>query len=201
MENEKTMTEQESLAVIKEMIERSRTNFKEQSFYYLMWGWLVVGAVLVEALLFNQGLSYHYIVWPIMGFAGGITSGIYGRMQGKKAGRSTHIDRAMGYVWIGFIMYLFIVLLLSATGKFGNATEGWNTSFLLIMGLYGLGTFISGGILKFKPLVIGGIASFVLVALTVFIPSLVATFNGALLMLAASIIVSYLIPGYMLKRS
>jgi hypothetical protein len=69
------------------------------------------------------------------------------------------------------------------------------------MGLYGLGTFISGGILKFKPLVFGGIASFVLVALTVFIPALSESFNGALLMLAASIIVSYLIPGYMLKRS
>jgi hypothetical protein len=201
MENEKTMTEQESLTVIKEMIERSRTNFKEQSFYYLMWGWLVVGAILVEAFLFNQGASYHWIVWPIMGFGGGITSGIYGRMQGKKAGHSTHIDRAMSYVWIGFIMYLFVVLILSATGKFGNAAKGWNTSFLLIMGLYGLGTFISGGILKFKPLVFGGIASFVLVALTVFIPALSESFNGALLMLAASIIVSYLIPGYMLKRS
>jgi len=141
----------------------------------------------------------HPIVWPIMGFGGGIASGIYGRKQGKKAGHKTHLDRAMSYVWLGFIMYLFIVILLSATGKLGE--QGWNTSFLLIMGLYGLGTFISGGLLKFKPLIYGGIASFVLVALTVFIPSLVATFNGALLMLGASIIVSYLIPGYMLKRS
>ena len=201
MENEKTMTEQESLAVIKEMIDRSRTNFKEQSFFYLMWGWLVLGAVLVEALLYNQGSPYHWIVWPIMGFGGGIASGIYGRKKGKKAGRSTHIDRAMMYVWIGFIVYLFIVLILSSAGKFGNDATGWNTSFILIMGLYGLGTFISGGILKFKPLIIGGIASFVLVVLAVFVPSLVATFNGALLMLAVSITVSYLIPGYMLKNS
>ena len=193
------MTEQESLAVIKEMIDRTRTNFKDQSFYYLMWGWLVVGAVIVQAILFNQESEYHWIVWPIMGLCGGIASGIYGSKQEKKAGRKTHMDNAMMYVWLGFVIYLIVVLLLSATGKFGP--DGWKTSFVLIMGLYGLGTFISGGMLKFKPLIYGGIASFVLVALTVFIPSIVASFNGALMMLAASIIVSYLIPGYLLKRS
>lgn len=200
METKSTMNEKESLAIITDMISRSRTNFKEQSFYYLMWGWLVVGAVLVEAILFNQNMAYHWIVWPIMGFGGGIASAIYGRLQGKKAGHTTHLDRAMGYVWLGFIFYLLIVLLLSASGKFGPAASGWNSAFILIMGLYGLGTFISGGLLKFKPLIYGGVASFVLVLLSIFIPSLVADFNGALIMLAASIIVSYLIPGYMLKR-
>lgn len=199
MENQVIMNEKESLAIIREMIDRSRTNFKEQSFYYLLWGWLVVASVLVQAALFNMGNAYHWIVWPIMGLAGGITSGIYGKKQGMKAGYSTHLDRAMGYVWIGFVIYLVLVLLLSSTGKFGP--DGWNVSFVLIMGLYGLGTFISGGLLKFKPLVFGGVASFILVALTAIIPSLVADFNGALIMLAVSIVVSYLIPGYMLKRS
>lgn len=201
MKNDNQMTEHESLAIIQEMINRSRTNFKGQSFYYLMWGWLVVGALIVEAILFNRGSQLHPIVWPIMGIAGGIASAVYGRKQGEKAGHSTHIDRAMGYVWVAFIVYLFIVLALAGTGKFGVASVGWNTAFVLIIGLYGLGTFISGGILKFKPLVLGGIGSFVLVALTVIYPPLVATFNGALLMLAASIITSYLIPGYMLKNA
>ena len=192
------MNEQESLAVIREMIDRTRTNFKEQSFYYLMWGWLVVGSVIVQAILYNQGSPYHWVVWPIMGFGGGIASGIYGRKQGIKAGRSTHIDRAMMYVWVGFVVYLVLVLIMASTGKFGE--HGWKTSFLLIMGLYGLGTFISGGLLKFKPLIYGGVASFFLVAITAFIPALFADFNRALIMLAISIIVSYLIPGYMLKR-
>jgi hypothetical protein len=199
MKNQTIMNEQESLAVIKEMINRSRTNFKEQSFYYLLWGWLVVGSVITEAILFNMGSVYHPIVWPIMGLVGGITSGIYGKKQGEKAGYMTHIDRAMMFVWIGFVIYLVLVILMSATGVFG--AYGWNIAFVLIIGMYGLGTFISGGLLKFKPLIYGGIASFLIVVLTVLMPSLVADFNGALIMLAASIIVSYLIPGYMLKRS
>ena len=199
MKNQAIMNEQESLALIKDMINRSRTNFKEQSFYYLLWGWLVVGSVITQAILFNMGNAYHWVVWPIMGFVGGITSGIYGKKQGEKAGYMTHIDRAMMFVWVGFVIYLVLVLLMSATGVFGP--NGWNVSFVLIMGLYGLGTFISGGLLKFKPLIFGGIASFILVALTTLIPSLVADFNGALIMLAVSIVVSYLIPGYMLKRS
>lgn len=198
MQNQSVMNEQESLAVIKEMIDRTRTNFKDQSFYYLMWGWLVVGSVIVQAILYNQGSAYHWVVWPIMGFVGGITSGIYGKKQGVKAGHITHMDRAMMFVWVGFIIYLVLVLIMASTSKFGE--HGWKTSFLLIMGLYGLGTFISGGLLKFKPLIYGGVASFILVALTAFIPALFADFNRALIMLAVSIIVSYLIPGYMLKR-
>ena len=92
-------------------------------------------------------------------------------------------------------------MILASTGKFGPAQTGWKTSFLLIMGLYGLGTFISGGLLRFKPLIYGGVASFVLVVLTATIPALFADFQRALIMLGLSIVVSYLIPGYMLKRS
>ena len=70
METQNTLNEKESLAIITDMINRSRTNFKDQSFYYLMWGWLVVGAVIIEAILFNQGSPYHPVVWPIMGIGG-----------------------------------------------------------------------------------------------------------------------------------
>jgi hypothetical protein len=194
MEKEHTMTEQESLAVIKEMINRSRTNFKDQSFFYLMWGWLVVASLIVEAYLFNIGSPLHPIVWPIMGIGGGIASGIYGKKQGEKAGYSTPIDRIMMFVWVGFVIYLFLVLL--------NAPKfGWNTAFVLIAGLYGLGTFISGGILKFKPLIYGGIASFVLVVAAALVPNLITSFNHAMIFLAISIVCSYLIPGYMLKNA
>jgi hypothetical protein len=194
MEKQQTMNEQESLAVIREMIDRTRTNFKDQSFYYLLWGWLVVGSLIVEAILFNQGSIYHWLVWPVMGTVGGIISGVYGRKRGKQAGYNTHMDRIMTFVWVGFVLYLVVVIL--------NAPKyGWNTAFMLIAGLYGLGTFISGGLLNFKPLVYGGIASFVLVAIATFIPSIGTEFNQAMILLAASITVSYLIPGYALKRS
>jgi len=199
MEENKTMNEHESLAAITAMINDSKVNFKEQSFYYLMWGWLVVGSVIVEAILFSQNFKFHGVVWAIMGPVGGITSAIYSKKNKKESGHITYIDRAMKFVWLGFVFYMFVIILMSATGKFG--TIGWSTSFQLIMGLYGLGTFISGGLLKFKPLVYGGIASFVLVVITIAFSSFFASFNVILLMLAASVVVSYLIPGYMLKKS
>ena len=188
------MTEQESISVIKEMISRTRTNMKEQSFFYLLWGWLVVGSLCVEALLYNQNIEYHWVVWPIMSVVGGVISSIYGRKMGQKAGYSTHIDRVMMFVWIGMVIYLVLVLL--------NAPKyGWTTAFMLLAGIYGLGTFISGGILKFKPLIYGGMASFVLVLAAVIFPQLISGFNHAMLFLAVSIICSYLIPGYMLKKA
>ncbi|WP_417593038.1 hypothetical protein [Owenweeksia hongkongensis] len=188
------MTEQESIAVIKEMISRTRTNFKEQSFFYLLWGWLVVASLCTEALLYNQNIEYHWIVWPIMSVIGGVWSSLYGRRMGKRAGYNTHMDRVMMFVWVGMIVYLVLVLL--NTPKYG-----FTTAFMLLGGIYGLGTFISGGILKFKPLIYGGVASFLLVLIAAIYPDVVSSFNRAMLFLAASIVFSYLIPGYMLKNS
>lgn len=188
------MTEQESISVIKEMISRTRTNFKEQSFFYLLWGWLVVGSLLVEAILYNQDFEFHWVVWPVMGIIGGVAASIYGRKMGRKAGYSTHMDRVMMFVWVGIVIYLLLILL--------NAPKyGFTTAFMLLGGIYGLGTFISGGILKFKPLIYGGIASFLLVLIAAIFPEIVSGFNRAMLFLAASIVFSYLIPGYMLKKA
>lgn len=188
------MTEQESISVIKDMIARTRTNFKQQSFFYLLWGWLVVASLVIEAILYNQGANYHWVVWPVMSIVGGITSGIYGRKMGKKSGFSTHMDRVMMFVWVGMVIYLVLVL--------ANAPKyGWTTAFMLLAGVYGLGTFISGGILRFKPLIIGGVASFVLVLVAAIFPELLSGFNRAMLFLALSITCSYLIPGYMLKNT
>ncbi len=68
--------------------------------------------------------------------------------------------------------------------------------------LYGLGTyisgsiikFISGSIIKFKPLQIGGLICFPLVILAIYV-------NGSLeiLILSFAILVSYIIPGHLLR--
>ena len=58
----------------------------------------------------------------------------------------------------------------------------------LIISLYGMGTFISGGILKFKPLIIGGIACWIISIIAFFVAN-----EYVLLLTALSIIIAYLI--------
>jgi hypothetical protein len=70
----------------------------------------------------------------------------------------------------------------------------WQTTYPLIISLYGLGTFVSGGVLKFKPLIIGGIACWIISIIAFLVPPMTV-----LLLTALSVVVSYLIPGYMLK--
>ncbi len=189
---ETTMNENESLEVIRKMINQGKVNFKEQSIFYLIWGWAAFSAGIIEYVLLQLEYAYHPITWAICMTIGGIASGIVGAKQGKKRKFVTFTDGAMKYLWIGFIVYLFIVLFMSTS-------IGWAASYVLIVGLYGLGTFVSGGILQFKPLIIGGISSLVLALAGGLFSSVFDSFSNALLLLCLSLLVSYLIPGYMLR--
>jgi hypothetical protein len=110
--------------------------------------------------------------------------------MGKRAGYRTHIDTAVIYLWYGFFFALLVVLAFSIGGKIP-----WEMSNALIITMYGLGTFVSGGILKFRPLIIGGICCWIIALCAFFVPA-----SYMLLLVALSIIISYLIPGYLLRK-
>jgi hypothetical protein len=186
---ETTFSEKDSLRVITEMIENSRAKIRDNGFFYLLWGWLVLIASLSNFVLLQIEYEQAWLPWPILMFGGGIVSGIAGYRLGKKTKVKTMFDTTMIYLWYGFLVTLFLILFTAGFGKIS-----WNVTNTLIIALYGLGTFVSGGVLKFKPLIIGGIFSWGIAVPTLFIPEIYS-----LLMVALSIIVAYLIPGYMLN--
>ena len=65
----------------------------------------------------------------------------------------------------------------------------------MVMMVYGFWLFISGGALKFKPLIIGGVINWVLAAFSFFIG-----FEQQLITLALAVLLGYIIPGHMLKN-
>jgi len=67
-------------------------------------------------------------------------------------------------------------------------------AYPLIMIIYGFGTWVSGGVLKYAPLIIGGVICWVLAGIAFYFP-----FNVQILLLALSILIAYIIPGHMLK--
>jgi hypothetical protein len=183
------MTEKESLQIIQEMISTSKGKIKDNSFFYLLWGWLVLVASLSNYFLLQINYEYAFIPWPILMTIGGIASGIAGYRLGKKANVITVIDKAMMYLWWGFLVLILIVLIMTGVNKMP-----WQSTYPLIISLYGFGTFVSGGILKFKPLLLGGVACWIIAIVAFFVSP-----ENVLLLTALSIVVSYLIPGYMLK--
>jgi len=181
----------EKLDVIYEMIENSKNQIRENGFFYLLWGWLVLVASLSHFIMMKMGVFYSFLAWPVIMTVGMVISVIAGIRMGKKAGHKSHIDNAVIYLWYGFFFALLVVLSFSIGGKIP-----WEMTNALIIVMYGLGTFVSGGILKFKPLIVGGISCWI-IALGVF----VVPGDYMLLLVALSIIIAYLIPGYLLRRA
>ena len=61
--------------------------------------------------------------------------------------------------------------------------------------MYGMPTFLSGIILKFKPLIIGAICCWLLAVATPF-----ANYDYQFLLMACAVIAAWIIPGYLLKE-
>lgn len=94
----------------------------------------------------------------------------------------------MKWLWIGMgVSYFVLSMILSKIG--------WETTvFPYFIMLYGLGTFISGNFLQFRPLVFGGI-----IAWTLAIGSAFVEYDYQMLFGAAAILFSYIIPAYLLR--
>ncbi len=187
MENsEKEMSSEESLRVIQQMIHTAKRDFEDDSFHYLLWGWLVFAASLGQLILFKQGFEHSEITWLLMPI-GAVIAFLYGRKQEKSERVKTYVSDFVKYVMGAMGISIFIVILFSA--KLGAFT------LPIIMILYAIALFIMGGILQFKPLMFGGITNWILSIVAFNFPS-----EMQLLILALAVLLGYIIPGYMLGK-
>ncbi len=187
--DEKELSPQESLDLIKSMISKTKGAVADDSFHFLMWGWLVFSCCLASYIL-KVIVHYpdHFIVWWLMP-AGGVVSAIYGAKQSGKQKVKSFLDEALGYLWIAIAISFIVLVIVNMTS--GGA---WQTAFTYYILLYAIGTFVSGSLLRFKPLIIGGLFNFVLVAIS---PRL--NYDNQLLLGSLAILTSYIIPGHLLR--
>jgi len=185
--NEKIMTGEESLRIITEMINKTKVNIRQGSFHLLFWGWLIFACSLSEYLLYKfTDFPNAWYVWLFV-IPGVFVSMIYGFVTGRKTKVHTYADMLYMWTWIGFLIAA-IVLFIVISERIESIAP-----YILI--LAGIPTFVSGFIIKFKPLIIGGSTFWIL--------ALVAQFAGpsiAPLAVPVAMLTGYLIPGYMLKR-
>ncbi len=110
---EKNLSPEESLKIINEMIRSAKTNFKENSFYFIFWGWVIIFAEIAQLLIseFTNFAHPHY-VWFIV-FPAMLISGWYGYSKGKKKPVNSHIVRINIMNWLSFLISYFIIILFS----------------------------------------------------------------------------------------
>lgn len=185
--NEKTLTGEESLKIITEMIGKTKSNMRQNSFHLLFWGWLIFACSASEYILYNfTDFSHPWSVWFFV-IPGVFVSLIYGFVKGRREKVFTYADMVYVWTWMAFLITSVIMFI------FLSDSPGSYAQYILL--LAGFPTFISGIVLKFKPLIIGGMTFWAL--------SLVANFAGpqiSSLAMPVAVITGYLIPGYMLRK-
>jgi hypothetical protein len=184
---EENFSPQESLQLIQSMIDRTKANIGESRFYFLLWGWIAFIGVMGQFILkVMVHYPYHYRIWVIT-LVGIIWSMLYTRNRHKKVRARTYIGDSMRYLWTGMGISFFVLCFIISQSR-----VGWEYSYPLFILLYGLGTYVSGRILQFKPLVIGGIFNWILAIASTFFD-----FDYQMLFSGAAILTSYIIPGYL----
>jgi hypothetical protein len=188
MENEeKVMTGEESLRIISEMINKTKFDIRQGSFYLLFWGWLIFVCSLSEFLLRHfASFEHSYYVWLLV-VPGVFVSMIYGSITGRKAKMRTYTGNLYMWIWMGFFIAATVLFIVHSKSLYSVAP------YILL--LAGLPTFLSGFLIKFKPLIAGGIF-FWIITLAIFFAGTDTYSLGT----AAAMLFGYLVPGYMLKN-
>ncbi|MDP4148414.1 MAG: hypothetical protein Q8927_20515 [Bacteroidota bacterium] len=187
--SEDDFSPQESLLFIQTMIEKARDSVADKSFYFLLWGWLVFAAALgqffIKVILKSD---WHPIVWTLM-IVGAIASIFRGRKEHGHLKVRSYVDESLAIMWIAIgITQGMLIFVFSRQGD-------WQDCYTFFILLYSLGCFVTGRILKFSPLVWGAAAGWLLAIVTTY-----ATYDYNILVMALAILVSYIIPGYLLRK-
>ena len=188
---EERFSPEQSLELISSMINKAKGRFSENGHLYLLWGWAVFICSIVQFILISfTDTEQHYMVWISMWLVL-IYQMIYLSRQKKKEKVRTYTDDIMAVVWITFVvlMLLFGFLFGSILGP--EYYRFINPGFLA---LYGMPTVLSGSILRFRPLIDGGIGCWVLAILSAFI-----SYEYQLLLLSTAVAIAWIIPGYLLR--
>jgi hypothetical protein len=190
--NEKDLTPEQSLQLIESMINKAKDNFGEDGHLYILWGWLVLTASIAEFILYHFfHYQQHYIVWnvswPLL-----IYQSYYLAKKRTRQRVRTYTASIIGYVWLTFLILSLLIGFL--IGRLSGGGDYFQHIFPLVLALYGMPVFLSGVVIRFRPLVTGGLCCWVLSLAATFLP-----YDYQMLALSAAMLTAWLIPGYLLR--
>ncbi len=184
---ERTLLPQESLVLIAEAIRKTKENFRENSRFFLLWGWLIAAASLGFFLLREYTETrFFFLPFPVLVVTGIVTTLVWYRQLKEEAPTETYLGYFFNRLWlvlgIGFILVVFV-----------SISRGW-TPFLYTLVVAGIGTLVTGLAMKFRPLVWGGILFFAAAVAGIYLANSWLPLLNTLAMIGG-----YLVPGYLLK--
>ena len=187
METKKKLDEEKNLDLIAEMISRAKGNIQSEYVFFLIWGWVIALASFLHfSLIKFTNFEQPELAWSLIAI-GVILSAWYGYKIGKRKRVKTYADRIYSLIWLVFLINYFIILVFMKE-------LNYNINPIILL-LAGGSTFLSGIVIKFKPLIWGGIVLWISAIISFIVPGEMQLLIGGF-----SILIGYLIPGYMLKN-
>ena len=185
-------SKEEQIEVISKVINSTKENLKPLSVNFIFWGSLIVVMSLIHYSIpqFIQYTEYSSLLfWTIVPVLGMIFTIVYNIKIRKILGYETYLNRVIKIIWGIFNLSWLVMVVMSLLNGINNPVP--EILFLLSTTL-----ITTGIIIKFKPIVIGGI---LLMLFTVYI-----NFNPNINFLIVNIIgvsLGMLVPGISLYFS
>lgn len=218
MEQDKHMTEKESLDLIATMIQKAKGNFHERGTSAIMWGTVVGFCGLFSFVKFQFNIDTGWFdVWFLTLLA--IIPQIYLSLkESREVKVKTHTQEALNAVWLVYGITIFGVVAYGnivpgateeifksvnktllqkdlLTGKITDYTPQVYSQSSLLLLVYAFPTIVTGLVKKFKPMLYGA-----LICYCFFIVSLYTEVKYDMLFNGLAGIMNWLIPGIILRN-
>ena len=148
----KMKTKEEQIEIISTVINSTKENLKPLSVNFIFWGILIVVMSLIHYSVpqYIQYTEYSSLLfWTILPILGIIYTVVYNIKIRKVIGYETYLNRVIKIIWGIFNLSWLVIIVVSLNGVNNPVPE--------ILFLLSTTLITTGIIIKFKPIVIGGI--------------------------------------------
>jgi hypothetical protein len=186
---EKNLNEKASLELISQMITNSRQKLEDgNGIPFLVWGYTTFFVSLAVFFFINATGDYHYhFLWFLIPVIGSIGMFISKRSKVKHAGHALNfIDRVIGNIWLVIGVAAFLISIGSFYVRIPILP--------LMLLLMGIGTALTGLVIKFKPVIISGFIGMVSCAVPFVLKG-----NEQILVFGAIYLIMMVVPGHILN--
>lgn len=188
-QDEKQLSEQESLSIIQQMIDTAKQEQKDDGMGWIIWGWMLFFASVLTCINLQMAWFSTWFFWDAFGiltFVLFVTEIVRNFRLGRKVKVKTYSKAIFQTLNVGFFACLMFIIIVMNMGV--DPMKG----FPLLMNLYGFWILIYGAILNFKPSMIGAGVMWVFAFAALFVD----TFSMVMILHAAGVLCGYIIPGH-----
>ena len=184
------MESKEHIEIINQMINKTKEQLRPFSLNLIFWGALIsiMSIIYFNVLYLFETDMHHILFWTIIPFLGMVFMTNYNIKKGREIGYETHLSRTIKIIWSIFgIAWLFIILLSPIQGFAGGTIQ------FLILFTSAICLLISGILIKFLPVTLGGASILLILTLSSLIPEISYTYVNLF-----SLSLGFTIPGLFL---